>query len=128
MRRLALTGIDVSYHWSERGLKLPFQGATEVEVRATILTRIDHVAIGVADLRAGIDAYTRLGFDVDARGVAVNDGDRLELVRPGDGLQTIAIASDDLAADSARGSADYIKLVEKSGTLPASRHPNGVQR
>ena len=53
-------------------------------------------------------------------------------MHPGDGLQTIAIASDDLAADSAavgaRGSADYIKLVAKSSALPASRHPNGVLR
>jgi len=53
-------------------------------------------------------------------------------VRSGNGLQAIAIARDDLAADSkavrARGSADYIKLVAKSSALPASRHPNGVLR
>src|SRR5439155_956568 len=60
------TGIDVSYHWSERGLKLPFQGATGLEVRATILTRNDHVAIGVADLASGIAAYMRIGFEVDS--------------------------------------------------------------
>jgi hypothetical protein len=99
---------------------------------AAILTRIDHVTIGVADLGAGIAAYRRIGFDVDERGVARNDGDHLELVRPGDGLQTIALASDDLAADSAavraRGSADYVKLVGKSSAQPASRHPNGVLR
>ena len=97
-----------------------------------MLTRIDHVAIGVADLAAGIAAYRRIGFEVDPRGVATNDGDRLELVRPGDGLQTIAVASDDLATDSravhARGSAGYIELVAKSSALPASRHPNGVLR
>src|SRR5467141_1297949 len=99
---------------------------------ATILTRIDHVTIGVADLKAGIAAYRRIGFDVDERGVARNDGDHLELVRPGDGLQSIAIASDDLAADSkavgAPGNTDYVKLVGKSSAQPASRHPNGVQR
>jgi glyoxalase/bleomycin resistance protein/dioxygenase superfamily protein len=49
-------------------------------------------------------------------------------VRPGDGLQSIAIASDHLTADSARGSADYVKLVAKRSALPASRHPNGVLR
>ena len=49
-------------------------------------------------------------------------------MRGGDGLQTIALASDDLAADSARGSADYIELVEKTNAQAASRHPNGVLR
>ena len=93
-----------------------------------MLTRIDHVAIGVADLAAGIAAYRRIGFDVDERGTARNDGDHLELVRGNEGLQSIALASDDLAADSAWGSVDYIKLVEKKNAQPASRHPNGVQR
>ena len=45
----------------------------------------------------------------------------------GDGLQSVALASDDLAADSARGSVDYIKLVLPKNA-PAGRHPNGVQR
>jgi catechol 2,3-dioxygenase-like lactoylglutathione lyase family enzyme len=97
-----------------------------------VITRIDHVAIGVAELAAGIAAYRRIGFEVDERGVARNDGDHLELVRPGDGLQSIAIASDDLAADSkalsARGSADYVKLVKQKNPAAASRHPNGVLR
>jgi hypothetical protein len=76
--------------------------------------------------------YRRIGFDVDSRGVARNDGDRLELVRSGEGLQSIALASDALAADSAavraRGSADYVRLVGKTSAQPASRHPNGVLR
>ena len=97
-----------------------------------MLTRIDHVAIGVADLAAGIAAYRRIGFDVDERGIAANDGDRLELVRGKEGLQTIAIASDHLAADSkavrARRSADYVRLVGRSNAQPAGRHPNGVLR
>jgi len=97
-------------------------------VGAAILTRIDHVTIGAADLKSGIAAYRNIGFDIDERGVARNDGDHLELVRGGDGLQTIALASDDLAADSARGSADYIELVEKTNAQAASRHPNGVLR
>lgn len=93
-----------------------------------MLTRIDHVTIGVADLKAGIAAYRNIGFDVDGRGVARNDGDHLELVRGSEGIQSIALASDDLAADSGWGSAHYIKLVEKKNAQPASRHPNGVQR
>jgi hypothetical protein len=101
-------------------------------IGAAILTRIDHVTIGVADLRAGIAAYARIGFELDELGVARCDGDQLELVCPGDGLQAIALASDDLAADSAavraRGSVDYIKLVGKSGARPPGRHPNGVLR
>ncbi|HEX4797849.1 MAG TPA: VOC family protein, partial [Burkholderiales bacterium] len=95
---------------------------------ARILTRIAHVAIGVADLKAGIAAYRRIGFEVDERGVAWCDGDHLGLVRGADGLQAIALASDDLAADSARGSVDYIKLVEKKNAQSASRHPNGALR
>jgi catechol 2,3-dioxygenase-like lactoylglutathione lyase family enzyme len=99
---------------------------------ATILTRIDHVTIGAVNLRAGIAAYRRIGFELDERGVARNDGDHLELATPGDGLQTIAIASDDLAADSkavqARGNVDHIELVGKSNARPPGRHPNGVLR
>ena len=49
-----------------------------------------------------------------------------------EGIQSIALASDDFAADSkalnARESLEHIKLVAKSGAPPASRHPNGVQR
>jgi 4-hydroxyphenylpyruvate dioxygenase-like putative hemolysin len=97
-----------------------------------LLTRIDHVAIGVADLKAGIAAYRRIGFEVDEHGVARNDGDRIELAAPGDGLQSIALASDDVAADSAamraRGGVDCVRLVEQKSAKPASRHPNGVLR
>jgi catechol 2,3-dioxygenase-like lactoylglutathione lyase family enzyme len=101
-------------------------------VGAAILTRIDHVRIGVADLRAGIDAYARLGFELDERGVARNDGDHLELVRSGDGLQAIALVSDDLAADSAavraRGGVDWVRLVGQRNAAKPGRHPNGVLR
>ena len=79
-------------------------------------------------MKAGIAAYTRIGFDIDERGIARNDGDHLELVRGNEGLQSIALASDDLAADLGWGSVDYIKLVEKKNAQPASRHPNGMQR
>ena len=34
-----------------------------------MLTRIDHVMICVPDLQRGIDAYTRLGFNVSPGGV-----------------------------------------------------------
>ena len=93
-----------------------------------MLTRIDHVTIGAADLKAGIAAYRNIGFELDDRGIARNDGDHFELVRGKEGLQSIVLASDDLAADSAWGSVDYIKLVEKKNAQTASRHPNGVQR
>jgi catechol 2,3-dioxygenase-like lactoylglutathione lyase family enzyme len=101
-------------------------------VGAAILKRIDHVTIGVADLWIGIAAYRRIGFDVDERGVARTDGDHLEFVRGSDGLQAIALASDDPAADSAamrtRGNADWVKLVAPAKPLKPGRHPNGVQR
>jgi catechol 2,3-dioxygenase-like lactoylglutathione lyase family enzyme len=55
-----------------------------------MLTRVDHVMICVPELAAGIDAYRRLGFDVDAGGdhpgrgthnaIALNDDDYLELM------------------------------------------------
>ncbi len=102
-----------------------FQGGT------AILKRIDHVVIGIADLAAGIAAYRNLGFEVDERGVARNDGDRIELARAAEGLQWIALASNDLADDaralSARGGVDYVRLAAP-GRETASRHPNGVQR
>jgi catechol 2,3-dioxygenase-like lactoylglutathione lyase family enzyme len=57
---------------------------------AAILTRIDHVMICVPDLRQGIDAYTRIGFNIYSGGVhtgkgthnaiAFNDEDYLELL------------------------------------------------
>lgn len=62
-----------------------------------------------------------------------NDGDTLQLVAaPREGLQSIALASDDLAVDSAavrarRGIA-YLTLTAHKDAQPASRHPNGVQR
>ena len=76
-------------------------------------------------------AYRSIGFDVDDRGVARMDGDRLELVRGREGLQSIALASDDPAGDTAamrkRGAVDWVKLVEPSPSKPG-RHPNGVLR
>ncbi|HUL94045.1 MAG TPA: VOC family protein [Burkholderiales bacterium] len=97
-----------------------------------MLTRIDHVAIGVADLKSGIDAYRRIGFEVDGRGTAANDGDHLQLASAlREGIQSIALASDDLERDKAgmrsRGGVDWIKLVAPGPSKPG-RHPNGVQR
>jgi len=39
-----------------------------------MLTRIDHVMICVDDLQKGVDAYTRIGFDVQAGGVHTGRG------------------------------------------------------
>jgi catechol 2,3-dioxygenase-like lactoylglutathione lyase family enzyme len=108
----------------ERGCyPLPAQHA-----EATILTRIDHVTIGVPDLKSGIDAYRRIGFDVGEDGLARMERDHIELVRGREGIQSIALASDALARDSARGSAEYVKLVERKKTKTETRHPNGVLR
>jgi hypothetical protein len=92
-----------------------------------VLTRIDHVMICVTDLARGIDAYRRIGFDVQPGGAHVSGGtenaiaflhdDYLELLgvreghsheasaglreflTAGGGLRYISIQSDDLAAD-----------------------------
>jgi Glyoxalase/Bleomycin resistance protein/Dioxygenase superfamily len=97
-----------------------------------MLKRIDHVRIGVATLEAGIVAYRRIGFEVDEHGVAGNDGDRIELVRGKEGLQSIALASDNLAADSkvmhSGGGIAFVTVVAPKNAPPAGRHPNGVQR
>ena len=51
---------------------------------------------------------------------------------PGDGLQSIALASDDRDADSAavraRGGVADLKVVDQKSVQTAGRHPNGVQR
>ena len=65
--------------------------------------------------------------------MARNDGDHLQLApAPREGLQAIALASDDLAADSkavhARHGIAYLTLVAQKDAQAASRHPNGVQR
>jgi catechol 2,3-dioxygenase-like lactoylglutathione lyase family enzyme len=39
-----------------------------------MLTRIDHVMICVPDLQQGIDAYTRLGFNISPGGVHPGQG------------------------------------------------------
>jgi hypothetical protein len=63
----------------------------------------------------------------------LNDGDHLQLApAPREGLQSIALASDDLESDSAgvrarRGLA-FITLTAKKNAPAAARHPNGVQR
>src|SRR5262245_46999772 len=96
-----------------------------------MIVGIDGITIGVADLAGGIAAYRRIGFEVDERGVAHTEGDRLELTRGNEGLRSIALASDDLAADSAHRSAEYVKLVSPGntrGNAPASQQPNGVLR
>ena len=56
-----------------------------------MLTRIDHIMIGVPELQQGLDTYTRLGFNVSPGGVhpgqgthnaiAFHEEDYLELVR-----------------------------------------------
>jgi catechol 2,3-dioxygenase-like lactoylglutathione lyase family enzyme len=92
-----------------------------------MLTRIDHVMICVPDLARGVDAYRRIGFDVQPGGAHSSGGtenaiaflaeeyvevlgvreDRTheasaglrEFLAAGGGLRYISIQSDDLAAD-----------------------------
>jgi len=74
-----------------------------------MLTRIDHVIIGVPDLAHGIDAYRRLGFDMQPGGVhpgrgtenaiAFHDEDYLELL-------SVRDRDEQLAAAGAPGSPD----------------------
>jgi len=69
-----------------------------------MLTRIDHVMICVPDLRTGIDAYTRMGFDVRPGGmhtgrgthnaVAFNAEDYLELLSVRDRDEYLAASPD----------------------------------
>jgi catechol 2,3-dioxygenase-like lactoylglutathione lyase family enzyme len=122
--------------------------------RNSILARIDHVTIGVPDLEGGIHAYTRIGFDIHAIGehaIAFNGNDYIQLWRIGDagGLRSIAVQSDDLAADVAAMRARGIEIGDPidgaarlgaRNPLPvvfieqvvraakAGRHPNGVVR
>jgi catechol 2,3-dioxygenase-like lactoylglutathione lyase family enzyme len=90
-----------------------------------VLTRIDHVAIGVPDLRAGVAAYRSIGFDVDERGGAFAADDWLQLVAGREGLRSIALRGDDAGAP--RAPAEWIEIVSRRETSPG-RHPNGVQR
>jgi glyoxalase-like protein len=73
-----------------------------------MLTRIDHVMICVADLRQGIDAYTRIGFDVRPGGV-----------HPGKGTHNaIAFNADDyLEIMSVRDRDEYVAISPGGGLL-----------
>ena len=69
-----------------------------------MLTRIDHVMICVPDLQRGLDAYTRIGFNIDPGGVhtgrgthnaiAFNDEDYLELLSVRDRDEYLAASPD----------------------------------
>jgi len=73
-----------------------------------VLTRIDHVMICVRDLTQGIDAYTRIGFDVQAGGV-----------HPGRGTHNAIafMAEDYLELLSVRDPAEYRAAAGASGGL-----------
>ncbi|MBI2202567.1 MAG: VOC family protein [Candidatus Rokubacteria bacterium] len=103
-----------------------------------MLTRIDHVMIGVLDLQQGIDTYTRIGFDIypggvnTARGtrnaIAFHTEDYLELAATTDPekarFRYVAVQSDDLAADVAamrRRSVDVADPTEGGRTTPAGQ-------
>jgi hypothetical protein len=102
------------------------------------LTHIDHIKIDVPDLKAGVDAYHRLGFDmhvVGAKAIARNPDDFLELkLGPAAGISAIALRSDSLAADQKafdwRGAIPWIVLtdaMQPHNPVPL-QHPNGVYK
>jgi glyoxalase/bleomycin resistance protein/dioxygenase superfamily protein len=100
------------------------------------LTHIDHVTIEVRDVRAGADAWRRLGFDlhlVGDKAIARNDDDYLELAGgAAEGIRAVALRSSALAADraalAARGAPPHVVLTDSlqpRGLVPAM-HPNRV--
>jgi glyoxalase/bleomycin resistance protein/dioxygenase superfamily protein len=90
-----------------------------------MLSRIDHVVIGVAGLERGIEAYRRIGFEVSQEGFAFNDDDHLQLAAAdSDGLQSIALRSDDVRQVAGLP----IVLTRGSAARRKGRHPNGVLR
>jgi hypothetical protein len=90
-----------------------------------MISRIDHVVIGVPSLERGIAAYRRIGFDLSEDGLALNEDDHLKLVAAADeGLQAIALRSDEL-----REPAGLPILFTRGGTARRrGEHPNGVLR
>lgn len=117
-----------------------------------MFTRVERVVIGVADLAAGVEVYSSLGFELHATAesaIGFNATDCLELVPTSDreGLHTIVIESDDLAGDVAAmrargidislgaelGSANPLPLQFIQQHAPVDRphvcsHPNQVER
>lgn len=102
------------------------------------LTHIDHIKIDVPELKAGLDAYHRLGFDmhaVGAKAIARNPDDFLELkAGAASGISAIALRSDSLAADqkavATRGSIAHVIVTDSMqprNPVPAM-HPNGVYK
>jgi len=81
-----------------------------------MLTRIDHVTIGVSSLEQGIDAYTRLGFNIYPGGaqpgngthnaIAFHDEDYLELVGVRDRDEYLAARA--VAGRRDRGLVDFV--------------------
>jgi len=70
-----------------------------------MLTRIDHVMICVSDLQQGIDAYTRLGFNISPSGV-----------HPGQGTQNAIVFHEE----------DYLELLSvRDRDEYLSGHPGG---
>jgi hypothetical protein len=103
-----------------------------------MLTRIDHVMIGVLDLERGIDAYRRIGFDIYPGGVNTTRGtknaiafhtdDYLELAAVTEPdkarFRYVAVQSDDLAADVAAMRARGVDVgdpTEGGRTTPAGQ-------
>src|SRR4029078_12563103 len=113
-----------------------------------LLAGIDYFMIGVSDLARSVEAYRRIGFDVQLGGAHASGGtenaiaflqeDYLELLAlraaqshearaglrqflaGGDGLRYLAVQSDDLAADVAAMRARGVDVSEVANGGPAT--------
>ena len=81
-----------------------------------MLTRIDHVMIGVPSLEQGIDAYTRIGFDIYPGGAHPGKGTHNAIAFHGDDYLELVSVSDRgeyMAARAAAGNAGVLLVLEK---------------
>jgi hypothetical protein len=83
----------------------------------------------VADLEAGIDAYTRIGFELrfeDGCAIAANEKDFLQLKKSlAGGLHRIVLEADD---PKAKLGLQHVAAAPAAPRPAAMRHPNGVLR
>src|SRR2546421_736242 len=104
-------------------------GASTLDVEVTNVSTHGWLMLGAEELFV---PFSEFPWFKDAPIAKLTNVERLQLApAPREGLRSIALASDDLAADSAavhaRHGIAYLTLVAPN-VQPASRHPNGVQR
>src|SRR6202035_3287861 len=96
-----------------------------------MLTRVERVVIGVADLAHAVRTFSSLGFEVhtsDQSAIAFNAEDCLELLAlpegEAEGLRSIAVESDDLPGDLR---AMRSRGIEVSETAPPPGSPDAAR-